>query len=101
MKKELTYTATSYNDEDVFEYIVCWRKKNWDWEWNRKYFAQKKNAKQFAKEKRKEDNTKPYPYIIQHITTRDTFRYDVECESAENVCKTIVEKVDYRKYIKY
>ena len=102
MKEEFTYTATSYNDECVFEYIVCWRERATSvWDWKRTFFANKKTAQKFARERKLENKTKPYPYIIKQITTRNTFRDDVKCESAENAYKTIMEKVNYRKYIKY
>lgn len=102
MKKEFTYTATSYNDEYVFEYIVCWRERATSvWDWKRTFFANKKTAQKFARERKHENKTKPYPYIIKQITTRKSFKDDVKCESAENAYKTVLERVNYRKYIKY
>lgn len=101
IKDALSSTATYNENEDVFEYIVCWKSKNWDWEWHKKYFAQKKNAKKFAKEKKKECKTKPYPYIFQRITSRNAFKKEIECEICNLEFKNAWQKSEYRKFIKY
>ncbi len=65
--------------------------------WKRKTFAQKREAKQFAKKHR---SVKPYPYIIQGITDKNTFRKDVVTEAVKDKHDQITMG-NYRKYIKY
>lgn len=96
-------TATDYIDEYVFEYSVCWKRKHsiTENEWNIKFFANRICAQKFAIKKKKEDKTKPYPYIIQRIVSRDTFKKEVLCERCNIDFKTLYERDNYRKFIKY
>lgn len=86
--------------DDVYEYIVCWQEDCCDWDWKHKVFAKKKEAKAFAKKKKNKKN-KPYPYIIQKITSRTTFRSDVEVEVVKKKHKNTFDRFMYRKIIKY
>lgn len=87
-----------YNEDDVYEYIVCWREDTLIWEWKHKFFAKKKDAKVFARKKKKE---KPYPYIVQKITSRTTFRSDVEVEYVKKKHQNPFDRFCYKKLIKY
>ena len=101
IKDAVSYTATYTGNEDVFEYMVCWKENNsFAWEWKRKTFAQKIEAKKFAKARKKECRIKPYPYIYQSITVRRVFRDDVECEFCDLKFKTPFERELYTKFIK-
>lgn len=83
-------------DTIVYKYMVCWQEKPyvWEWEWRRKTFASKKEAKKFARE-HKDKLHKPYPYIVRTVCNRHIFRADVEVEQVkgDNPCP--------RKFIKY
>lgn len=100
---KLDYTVTEYEDCDVFQYSVCWLRKNSILanEWNIKFFANKKTAQKFAREMKKENKTKPYPYIIQTIVSKNTFSKNVECEVCNIDFKTMCDRDNYRKFIKY
>lgn len=97
----IDFTSTHYDDKDVFEYIVYWLDQTFIYDvWNRKYFAKKEEARQFAK-KHKDKKIKPKPYIVQIIACKSTFRDDVETENCTYNYKTIYDRNRYRKLIKY
>ena len=98
-----TSTSTLYNDYDVFEYSVCWKREHsiTENEWNIKFFANKNLAQNFARKMKKESKIKPYPYIIQRVVSRNTFKKEVECEKCNIDFKSIYQRDDYRKFIKY
>jgi hypothetical protein len=91
-------------DSNVFKYNVCWQGKVYvsDEVWNIKVFSKKQDAKNFARKMKNKTKQKPYPYIIQRITTRTTFAENIEVER----CKEKYQKNDwfeicYKKIIKY
>lgn len=83
-------------DTIVYKYMVCWQEKPYvfEWEWKRKAFSTKKEAKKFAK-KRKDKLHKPYPYIVRTVCNRHIFIEDVETEPVKG------DKFTPRKFIKY
>lgn len=84
-------------EELVYEYLVCWQAGLFEYEWKHKFFANKKEAQLFAK-KHKNKKRKPYPYIIQLITTKSSFREDVKTEPAK---ARDCEPSYFRRFIKY
>lgn len=66
----------------VFQYTVYWKDHYnlTDYTWYRTFFANKRDAKKFAK-KHKQKGL-PKPYIIRTITSMSTFKKDVKCEIA-------------------
>ena len=67
-----------------YKYTVIWFEQNYQiptGQGKRKHFASKKEAKQFAREKkRKFFNVCVKPFIVRSITDRDMFREDVKVE---------------------
>lgn len=62
----------------VNRYCVCWKPVGTlPYDWKHKDFAQKKEAKQFAKKMKEQ---KPFPYIFKDVVCRSYFREDVEVE---------------------
>ena len=66
----------------VYQYTVWWKEKRIlsDETWYRKWFANKKEAKRFAKKYKQKDL--PKPYIVRTIVSMSTFRKDIKCEIA-------------------
>lgn len=66
----------------VFQYTVYWKDKRnlTDYTWYRKFFANKKEAKKFAKKYKQKGL--PKPYIIRTIVSMSVFRKDIKCEIA-------------------
>lgn len=66
----------------VFQYTVYWKDHYnlTDYTWYRTFFANKRDAKKFAK--RHKQKGLPKPYIIRTITSMSTFKKDVRCEIA-------------------
>jgi hypothetical protein len=84
---------------EVYRYIVCWKEPmSYDWEWKHKDFANKKDAKAFA---RKHKNKKPYPYIIQRITPNTYFKNDIVLERIKKKHNKTYYIVTHNKIIKY
>ena len=89
------------DDSKVYKYTVYWL--NYPVygpdAWKRKTFAQKSDAKRFAK-KQKKRSCKPYPYIIKGITDRCVFRKDVEVEPFKKNWDYLTMS-NYREFVKY
>lgn len=102
MKKNDLVDATSvYTEEEwerehgyVYCYTVFWKEKfNFTSAmWYQKPFANKKNAKAFAK-KKKDKLIKLKPYILRTTVYRNYFRMDVEVERAQGNSDVEVIKV--------
>ena len=92
-----------YNDYNVFEYSVCWKREHsiTENEWNIKFFANRKPARDFARKMKKKTKTRPYPYIIQKVVSRNTFKKEVECEKCNIDFKSNYQRDNYKKFIKY
>lgn len=99
--KNIQATTTEI-DFDCFQYNVCWRSGELDInKWNIKFFADKKEAQEFARQQKLKNRTKPYPYIIQSIDSSLTFKKDVNLEPCNIDFKNGYDKFRYRKFIKY
>lgn len=84
---------------EVYVYIVCWKESiSFDWEWKHKDFANKKEAKLFA---RKKKNEKPYPYIIQRITSNIYFKKGISLEPIKPKHNNSFDIFTHNKIIKY
>lgn len=103
IKDAKSSTATYDDGYAVFQYSVCWRSKHEFSanKWNITYFANKKYAQEFARKKKKENKSKPYPYIIQTVVSRNTFKMEVQCERCNIDFKSFFEWLHYKKFIKY
>lgn len=83
----------------VYRYIVCWKEYiSFDWEWKHKDFANKKEAKLFARKHKKQ---KPYPYIIQRITSNIYFKKGIALEKIKPKHENPFHRVSHYKIIKY
>lgn len=86
-----------------YEYVVLWSERNYqlsDGHLYRKFFASKKDAKSFARKKRKEFKKSFFkPIIIQTVVCREVFRKDIEIEEAPFDYRYVDDI--YAKLIKY
>lgn len=84
---------------EVYRYIVCWKEPiSFDWEWQHKDFANKKDAKLFARKQKKQ---KPHPYIVQRITSNIYFKKGIELELIKPKHNNPFDRVAFRKIIRY
>lgn len=92
------YTEEEWNREhlNVYCYTVYWKEiYNYSTAmWYQKPFASKKNAKAFAKKKKKENTSiKLKPYILKTVVHGKYFRLDVKVEYTKDEMYKVVEVI--------
>lgn len=87
------------DEQNVYQYTVFWIDfTSITQPLKIKFFANKKEAKKFAKKRIKRNN--PRPFITQSITTRSSFKKDIRCEICNKKFKTDFEYANHYKFIK-